>query len=75
LLPHFDQKPKPPIPLKLQVMPAWLVAVLGLFIPVLKEVKELKYQTAEDYCLDSSKIEKAYGLKATPISEGLKACV
>lgn len=60
---------------KLQVMPAWLVAVLGLFIPVLKEVKELKYQTAEDYCLDSSKIEKAYGLKATPISVGLKACV
>jgi hypothetical protein len=56
-------------------MPAWLVAVLGLFIPVLKEVKELKYQTAEDYCLDSSKIEKADSLKATPISVGLKACV
>ncbi|MFN3999020.1 NAD-dependent epimerase/dehydratase family protein [Algoriphagus sp.] len=60
---------------KLQVMPSWLVATLGLFIPVLKEVKELRYQTAEDYCLDSSKIEKAYGLKATPISVGLKACI
>lgn len=60
---------------KLQVMPAWLVSVLGLFIPVLKEVKELKYQSAEDYRLDSSKIEKAYGLKATPIAVGLKACL
>jgi len=59
----------------LQVMPAWLISILGLFIPVLKEVKELKYQSNEDYRLDSSKIEKAYGIKATPITIGLKACL
>lgn len=60
---------------KLQVMPAWLISLLGFFIPILKEVKELKYQSAQDYQFDSSKIEKAYGLKATPIAEGLKACL
>lgn len=60
---------------KLQVMPAWLVSILGIFVPVLKEIKELKYQTAEDYRFDSSKIEKAYGLKPTPIESGLKACI
>lgn len=60
---------------KLQVMPAWMVSILGLFIPVLKEVKELRYQSEEDYRLDSSKIEKTYGLKPTPILEGLKACL
>lgn len=61
--------------LKLQVMPDWLISILGLFISPLREIKELKYQTAEDYCLDSSKIDRAYGLKATPIEEGLRACL
>ena len=57
---------------KLQVMPSWLVSTLGLFMSIMREIKELKYQTAEDYCFDSSKIEKAYGLKPTPIKDGLK---
>jgi hypothetical protein len=37
--------------------------LVSLFIPVLKEVKELRYQLDQDYCFDSSKIEKAFGLK------------
>jgi nucleoside-diphosphate-sugar epimerase len=60
---------------KLQVMSSWMVSLFGLFIPVLKEVKELRYQSDQDYCLDSSKIEKAFGLKATPIEKGLKECI
>ncbi|MBN3583137.1 NAD-dependent epimerase/dehydratase family protein [Algoriphagus aestuarii] len=58
--------------LKLQVMPSWLVSLLGFFMSIMREIKELKYQTAEDYCFDSSKIEKAYGLKPTSIKDGLK---
>ncbi len=60
---------------KLQVMSSWMISVLGLFIPVLKEVKELRYQSDQDYCLDSTKIEKAYGLKPIPIEQGLKECI
>lgn len=60
---------------KLQVMSSWMISVLGLFIPVLKEVKELRYQSDQDYCLDSTKIEKTYGLKPTPIEKGLKECI
>ncbi len=60
---------------KLQVMSSWMISVLGLFIPVLKEVKELRYQSDQDYCLDSTKIEKTYGLKPTPIEQGLKECI
>ncbi len=59
----------------LQVMPPWLISILGLFIPVLKEVKELRYQSDQDYCLDSSKIEKTYGLKPIPIEKGLKESI
>lgn len=60
---------------KLLVMAPWMVSLLGIFIPVLREVKELRYQSDQDYCLDSSKIEKAYGLKPTPIEQGLKECI
>lgn len=60
---------------KLQVMAPWLISVLGIFIPVLREVKELRYQSDQDYCLDSSKIEKAYGLKPTPIEQGLRESI
>ncbi|MFT4857950.1 MAG: nucleoside-diphosphate-sugar epimerase [Algoriphagus sp.] len=60
---------------KLQVLPAFAVSFLGLFIAPLREIKELRYQTDSDYCFDSSKIEKAYGLKATPIEIGLEACL
>ena len=60
---------------KLQVMSSGMISLLGLFIPVLREVKELRYQSDQDYCLDSSKIEKVYGLKPTPIEKGLKECI
>lgn len=58
-----------------QVLPGWLVSFLALFMPLMKEIKELRYQLDEDYCFDSSKIETAYGLKPTPIEEGLQACI
>jgi nucleoside-diphosphate-sugar epimerase len=61
--------------LKLQVLPAFAVSFLGLFIAPLREIKELRYQTDSDYCFDSSKIEQAYGLKPTPIEIGLSACL
>jgi nucleoside-diphosphate-sugar epimerase len=61
--------------LKLQVLPAFAVSFLGLFIAPLREIKELRYQTDSDYCFDSSKIEKTYGLKPTPNKVGLEACL
>lgn len=61
--------------LKLQVLPSWAVSLLGLFMSVIKELKELHPQLDSDYRFDSSKIEKAYGLKPTPIEKGLSACL
>ncbi|WP_291782970.1 NAD-dependent epimerase/dehydratase family protein [Cecembia sp.] len=57
------------------VLPGFMVAILGLFIPILKEIKELRYQLDQDYCFGSSKIESTFGLKATPIEEGLIKCL
>jgi nucleoside-diphosphate-sugar epimerase len=60
---------------KVSVLPGFMVSILALFIPLLKEVKDLSYQLKQDYCFDSSKIEKAFGLNSIGIEEGLKKCL
>lgn len=58
-------------PDRLQVAPRWLLTVMGLFVPMLRENDEMLYQFAHDYRFDSSKVEKALGWRATPYGEGL----
>lgn len=55
-----------------QVMSKFGVRLLGLFIPVLREFVEMMYQFENEYVFDSNKAVKAFGVKATPYSEGLK---
>ena len=51
-----------------QVMPAWLVGVLGVFIPFMGEFKPMLYQYDRDYFFDSSKFDKRFSdfLTTTP---------
>jgi len=51
------------------------VQVLGLFMPVLREVVEMMYQSESDYRFDSSKVEQALGIEATGYSEGIAAAL
>lgn len=58
-------------PYKLRVMPRWMMKLAGLFVPVLRENEEMMYQLDADYRFDSSKIESAFGLQATPYRLGI----
>jgi nucleoside-diphosphate-sugar epimerase len=58
-------------PDKLQVAPRWLLRLMGIFVPVLRENEEMMYQFDYDYRFDSSKIESAFGLQATPYRQGI----
>lgn len=60
-------------PYKLQVAPRWLLRLMGLFMPVLRENDEMMYQFEHDYRFDSSKVERAYGLHPTPYRDGIEA--
>ncbi len=62
-------------PNAIQVLSPFLVQALGLFIPQLREIKELRYQLEEDYCFHSSKIQEKYQITPTPMVSGLKACL
>jgi nucleoside-diphosphate-sugar epimerase len=58
-------------PNKLQVAPRWMLKLMGLFMPVLRENDEMMYQFEYDYRFDSCKIESAFGLQPTPYIQGI----
>ena len=60
-------------PYRLQVAPRWLLRLMGLFVPVLRESDEMMYQYQYDYRFDSSRVEAKFGLTATPYREGIAA--
>jgi nucleoside-diphosphate-sugar epimerase len=60
---------------RLQVLPQFMVRVLGIFIPILRESYEMLYQYDRNYFFDSSKFEKRFGMPATHYEEGVKNIV
>jgi nucleoside-diphosphate-sugar epimerase len=57
---------------KIQKVPKWMVQLLGLFMPAMKEFPEMLYQYEQDYIFDSSKFEKQFGITPTSPQEGIK---
>lgn len=62
-------------PYKMQAAPRWMLRLMGLFMPVLRENEEMMYQFEYDYRFDSSKIESAFGMQPTPYSQGIGVCL
>lgn len=60
---------------KVQNVPAWLMHVLGVFVPIMREFPEMLYQYDQDYIFDSSKFEKRFGMVATSPRDGIKKMI
>ena len=60
-------------PYAVQVVPRWMLSLMGIFVPVVRENMEMLYQFEYDYRFDSSKAERALGLSATGYREGIAA--
>ena len=60
---------------KFQSAPKFLVRIMGLFVPIMKEMVEMIYQYDRDYVFDSSKFEKRFDFKPTPYLEGIQQIV
>jgi nucleoside-diphosphate-sugar epimerase len=52
-----------------------MLRLAGLFVPILREIPEMWYEFAEPFVLDSSKIQRAFGLRPTPLEESIPATV
>ena len=62
-------------PIKTRVAGKFLISLLGLFDPMVREVKEMLYTWEEPYVVDSSKFENEFGLKATPLEASMKETI
>ena len=60
---------------KISVLPLWLIKVIGIFVPFMREMPEMMYQYDRDYVFDSSKFEKRFGIKPTSYQQGVREIV
>ena len=60
---------------KISSMGRLMMAIGGLFIPEARESIEMMYEFEKPFIVDSSKFEKAFGMKATPIREAIRDTV
>ncbi|MCA9735571.1 MAG: NAD(P)H-binding protein [Deferribacteres bacterium] len=66
---EMGQKPK------YQAATRFIVKILGLFIPIMREMPEMMYQYEGDYVFRSDKFEKAFKMKPTPYLDGIREIV
>ncbi|MFA6056991.1 MAG: NAD-dependent epimerase/dehydratase family protein [Taibaiella sp.] len=57
------------------ILSKFMIGLIGLFVPLVKELKEMSYQYDQEYFFDSSKFEKRFSFKPVSYSEGIKAMV
>ena len=60
---------------KISSMGKIMMAIGGLFIPEAKETVEMMYEFDQLFIIDSSKFEKTFGMKATPMREAIRDTV
>ncbi len=60
---------------KFSALPNWMLGLIGLFVPVMKELKEMAYQYDRDYFFNSSKFNKRFNYTPITPEEGVKNLV
>ncbi len=60
---------------KTQIAPKFIVRIMGLFMPIMKEMVEMMYQYDRNYVFNSSKFEKRFGFKPTSYLNGIKEVI
>jgi nucleoside-diphosphate-sugar epimerase len=59
-------------PIKTRAAGNGSLTLLGLFVPELREMKEMLYEFEEPFVVDSSKFEDQFDTQATPIDEAVR---
>lgn len=62
-------------PVKIQAAGKFMLSLLGLFIPELKESVEMLYEFEQPFVVDSSKFERAFGMQVTPMRQAVRETV
>ncbi|MEV0413510.1 NAD-dependent epimerase/dehydratase family protein [Streptomyces sp. NPDC050448] len=62
-------------PVAVRRLPPAVLGVVSLFSPLIRELKEIRYQFDRPFVLDSSAYEAGFAVRATPVDEQVKATV
>jgi nucleoside-diphosphate-sugar epimerase len=62
-------------PLEVRGMPKPMLAIAGLFVPVLREIAEMNYQWEAPFVTDDRRFRERFGVTPTPIDDGAVATV
>ena len=60
------------MPARIQAAPRWLVSLVGVFNPLMRELKEVLYQFEAPFVVDHSKYQAAFGAESTPHREAIR---
>ncbi len=60
---------------KVFVLPMWLLKMLGIFMPLMREMPEMMYQYDRDYFFDSGKFDKRFNFQTTSYQKGVKETI
>jgi nucleoside-diphosphate-sugar epimerase len=60
---------------KVSVPPRFVLRLAGLVVPIVRELRETSHQFEHDWVLDSSRAERTFGLRATPLADAATATV
>ena len=63
------------VPRKMMTVPGFMVQLMGIFSPFMKEMGEMMYQYNKTYNFDSSKFEEHFDIQPTPYHQGIKEIV
>ena len=62
-------------PVKTRSASRLMLSLVGLFVPVVREMKEMLYEFEEEYVVDDSRFRAAFGAATTPTEEAIAATV
>jgi len=60
---------------RFRVLPVWMMGVLGIFVPIMGELKEMAYQNDRNYFFNSDKFQKHFGYQPLTAREAVKVLV
>jgi hypothetical protein len=60
---------------RVSAIPWPVIRTVGLVVPVMREVAEMRHQFDQPFIIDSSATTRAFGLTATPWDEVVRATV
>jgi hypothetical protein len=60
---------------RLRAAPRWALAVASVFNSTLRAVREQLYQSERPWVVNSSKLERTFGSRATPLPDSIRATV